>query len=454
MPGKLLLSSLLFLFVLFACKTDDDYTPLSINVEADFADIIQNQTTDIFMLSNDTNLPLSGTLSVTTSVDAIIELIDPNNTPNNPSDDLIRYTPNGNFTGQDVFQYTICDDSQSNCAAGTVTVNVQPGSPVNYDLDEMPYEKLSDYNFFEGTMANLNPVFGLVPFKPISSLFSDYAIKKRFVWMPNNVSAQYVNDHEVLDFPEGSILIKNFFYNNVQPGNTTRIIETRLMIKKANKWVFANYIWNAEQTEAFFNLDGGTTSVVWLQNGIEKTVEYRIPAESQCFTCHKSVIDNTPIGLKPQNLNGNYPYPDGIKNQLVKFVEMGYLEGTPPTNINTVVPWDDTSWSLDLRVRSYFDINCAHCHADVKHCDYRPIRLAFNESADPLNLGVCVDPDTNIPPFTKIINPGDINTSVLHFRFSTTEEQYRMPLFGRTLVHEEALQLVEEWINSLSINCD
>ncbi len=454
MTRKLFSPLLLFLIILSACKTDDTYSPLAVQVESDFVQILQNQTIDIFMLSNDTNLPLAGTLSVTTSEDAIIEIIDANDTPDNPSDDFIRYTPNANFTGQDIFEYTICDNSQSNCATGTITVTIQSGSPVNYNIDEMPYEKLSDYNFFEGTMSNLNPVFGLLPYVPISQLFSDYAVKTRFVWMPNNVSASYISDHEVLNFPVGSILIKNFFYNNVQPNNTTQIIETRLMIKKENKWVFANYIWNTDQTEAFFNLDGGLTQVIWLQNGVEKTVEYRIPAESQCFTCHKSTTNSSLIGLKPQSLNIDYLYADGMKNQLAKFVEIGYLEDTLPANINTVVKWDDVTEPLELRVRSYFDVNCAHCHADVKHCDYRPIRLAFIESADPINLGVCVDPDTNLPPFTKIINPGDINTSVLHFRFSTTKEQYRMPLFGRTLVHEEALQLVEEWINSLSISCD
>ena len=383
-----------------------------------------------------------------------IEIIDENNSPNDPSDDFIRFTTYGNYAGQDTFEYTICDSGGSNCATATVTINVQSGTPVNYNIDAMPYDRLSDYNFFEGSMSQLIPVFGVTPFEPISALFSDYALKTRFIWMPNNVSASYVSDHEVLDFPTGTILIKNFFYENVQPNNDTRIIETRLMIKKADKWDFANYIWNETQTEAFFDLSGGPTEVVWLQNGVERTVDYRIPAESQCFTCHKSFVDNTPIGLKPQNLNGNYPYTDGSKNQLVKFVEMGYLDAMPTTNISTVVDWEDVSKTLDERVRSYFDINCAHCHSDVKHCDYRPMRFAFNESDDPVNLGVCVDPDTDIPPFTKIVNPGDLETSVLHFRFSTTDEQYRMPLFGRTLVHEEALQLVEEWIYSLGNNCD
>ena len=428
--------------------------PLTAQTRDDAVSALQNEMIEIDVLGNDLNVPQTGNLSVSASANATILVTDPENTPSNPSDDLISYTPVPNFTGQDTFSYTICDSTGSYCGSANVQVTVQSASPVRYVPEELPYDKLSDYNFFDGQLADLQPVFGVLPYEPISSLFSDYAHKARFIWMPNNSSAQYAGDHQVLDFPEGTILIKNFYYTNVLPSNSTQLIETRLMIRKDQQWVFANYIWNEAQDEAFFNLQGGPVEVTWLQNGVKRTVNYRIPTESQCFTCHKDYTDSTPIGLKPQNLNGNYNYAEGPRNQLTKFEEMGYLDSSYPSNINTVVDWQDSSASLNLRVRSYFDINCAHCHSDVKHCDYRPMRFAFEESADPVNLGVCVEPDTNIPPFTKIVNPGDKETSVLHFRFSTTEEQYRMPLFGRTLVHDEALALVEEWIDSLTETCE
>jgi len=37
---------------------------------------------------------------------------------------------------------------------------------------------------------------------------------------------------------------------------------------------------------------------------------------------------------------------------------------------------------------------------------------------------------------------------------ATIEEEYRMPLLGRSLVHQEALDLVEDWIISLEIDCN
>src|SRR5690606_4869260 len=88
-------------------------------------------------------------------------------------------------------------------------------SPVVLDLEAVPYPKLSDYNFFEGNIKNLKPVKGVGPYDLNSTLFTDYAHKKRFVWMPDNVKAQYISDSEVLNFPSGSVLIKNFYYDNV-----------------------------------------------------------------------------------------------------------------------------------------------------------------------------------------------------------------------------------------------
>jgi len=356
-----------------------------------------------------------------------------------------------------LLSFIIVLSALSSCSNDEDYTPVEPAqvSPVVLNLNEAPYQLLSEYNFFNGDLKNLEPVYGVLPYKPISSLFSDYALKKRFVWMPGTNKASYVSDYEALNFPTGTVLIKNFYYNNVQPSNTTRIVETRLMIKHSDTWIFAEYIWNDEQTEAFLDeqQQGGFTDIEWIENGETKTVNYRIPAQAECFTCHNQNSNPIPIGLKPQSLNANYPFSDGTKNQLQKLIEFGYLENTLPTNIETVVDWKDTSQPVSKRIRSYFDINCAHCHSDERYCNYRPVRFAFNENASEENLGVCVDPDTQIPPYTKIVDPSNSARSVLYFRMNTTAQEFRMPLLGRTLIHEEALPLVEEWINTLTTDC-
>jgi hypothetical protein len=37
---------------------------------------------------------------------------------------------------------------------------------------------------------------------------------------------------------------------------------------------------------------------------------------------------------------------------------------------------------------------------------------------------------------------------------ASVEEEYRMPLLGRTLVHQVSVDLIEEWITSLDIDCN
>lgn len=341
-------------------------------------------------------------------------------------------------------------------------------SPVSVDLSAVPYPKLSDYKFFEGELKNLEPALNVLPFEPASPLFSDYAHKKRFVWMPAGTKASYVADDKALELPVGAVLIKTFFYEDVQnitPAGGSRIIETRLMIRKSGGWLFANYVWNAEQTEAFFDNAGSFTEIAWNQNGTVKSTHYKIPAEEQCIVCHKKRTINdqgevvetvyTPIGIKPQNLNFSYAYQDGLKNQLSKWIEAGYLEGNfaLPSAENTVVDYNDASKPLSLRARSYVDANCSHCHAESRHCDYRPMRFAFSENGNPTNMGVCVDTEDmqDFPPaLSKIVTPGNINRSMLYYRLNTVDEAVRMPLHGRTVIHDEGIALIEAWINSLA----
>ena len=341
-----------------------------------------------------------------------------------------------------------------------------PVSPVVVNLTLVPYPKLSDYKFFEGDIKNQVPSLNVIPYEPASSLFSDYAHKKRFVWMPQGTKANFVADNKVLELPVGAALIKTFYYDNVQPDNTTRIIETRVMIRKATGWIFANYVWNAQQTEAYFDLAGSFTDISWKdENNVIKSASYRIPTLVQCMICHKNkdvvgtIETDTyiPIGIKPQNLNFSYTYGTETINQLSKWIENGYLENnfTLPTVENTAINYNDNTRPLETRVRSYFDSNCSHCHAIDRHCDYRPMRFPFSETRGTnglTNMGVCVDTEdyTFAPALTKIIAPGNVNRSMLYYRINTSDESFRMPLHGRTVIHEEAVALIEQWINSLS----
>lgn len=455
MGRNLLVLSLVFIFF-FSCKEDDDvYVALPIETSSDIAQVIQGNAILIPVLTNDSNIQEDAVLTFSNPSSGGAS-IDTNNT-DTVLDNQINYQADTTFVGDVIFNYTICNAPET-CETETIIVTVVPSSDVNFDHTRAPFLTFSSYNFFAGEMSLLSPNPGVLPYKPISSLFSDYALKKRFVWMPEGVKATYDGDGEPLDFPIGTVLIKNFYYDNVLPSNTTQIIETRLLYKTEQGYKFAEYFWNDDQTEAFLdeNGDGGFKDISWIQDGEKRNVIYRLPAGSECFTCHKSNAENAPIGLKPQSLNGDYTYDDSTANQLDKWIEVGYLEDTLPDNITTVIDYTDQSQSLDLRVRSYLDINCASCHQDEGHCNYRSMRFAFDENELLENRGVCVNPDDFFPELEnqKIVKPGDPANSVLFVRVSTNAENRRMPLLGRNSLHEEGVALLEEWILSLTETCD
>lgn len=325
-------------------------------------------------------------------------------------------------------------------------------SPVVMDLTAVPYPKLSDYKFFVGEMKNLEPAYKVLPYDLNSELFTDYALKKRFVWMPEGTKATYTEDGEVLDLPVGAVLIKNFYYENINPGGGTKIIETRLMIRKESGWVFANYIWNSDKSDALLDMDGSETRVVWDLDGETRNIIYNIPSENDCRWCHALNEQVTPIGIKPQNLNKDFQYNNGSMNQLARWKQEGYLN-TVPSSVNSTIDWKEENQPLELRVRSYLDINCAHCHRPG-NWEHPSINLQFNETSDPLNLGVCVEPmDFVSGPQTYIVTKQDPFLSLMHFRMNTNTQADRMPAIGRTIIHEEGVQLIEDWINSLDGNC-
>lgn len=328
-----------------------------------------------------------------------------------------------------------------------------PESPVVCDLSQVPYPKLSDYHFFEGELKNLQPALGVLPYKPASELFSDYALKKRFVWMPKNTKATYVSDTDILELPVGSVLIKVFYYDTVLPNNTTQIIETRLMIRKTEGWIFAEYIWTPDQSDAILETVSTSRSLSIQQGNETLNFNYRTPNTStECKRCHGNLttLKNNPIGIKPQNLNWNYPYANGTQNQLQKWITIGYLNNTVPQQISSIVNYSDATQSLNNRIRSYFDANCAHCHKDGGEAQVHPLRMEFKDTTDPENMGVGVGALHLLPGYNgRIVQPNNVSQSILHYRVNTTTDQfYMMPAIGRSVKHKEGVQLIEDWINS------
>ncbi|MDG1202351.1 MAG: SO2930 family diheme c-type cytochrome [SAR86 cluster bacterium] len=310
--------------------------------------------------------------------------------------------------------------------------------------------KLSDYGFFDDLNMQ-SPTDGVLPYQLITPLFSDYADKLRFVYIPTGGFAEYVPD-KVFDFPEGSVLIKTFGYlNSHEKSNLDKqLLETRLLIKKDNKWKNVSYVWNEEQNDAYLNIAGKTISTQFInENGDMQDVRYRVPNINQCKECHQSGKSIQPIGPKARNLNSSLDYDDGSMNQLLKWHEKGWID--KGMQFKTMEDWANESASLEDRTRAYLDINCGHCHIDGGSADTTGLYLDFTEDRK-IHLGYFKKPIAAGRASNNLkysIVPGKPEKSILFYRMQSLDPGIMMPESGRALEHKEAISLVEDWIKSL-----
>ena len=70
-------------------------------------------------------------------------------------------------------------------------VDVPVPEAINTAIDKFPLPSLSEYGFFDSPLASLQPRDRVLPYEPITSLFTDYAFKKRFVWMPEGAEVPF-----------------------------------------------------------------------------------------------------------------------------------------------------------------------------------------------------------------------------------------------------------------------
>lgn len=315
-------------------------------------------------------------------------------------------------------------------------------------------QKLSEYGFFTGALKDLNPSARLIKYALASPLFSDYSIKDRFISLPAGQSMKYVSEG-MLDFPDSTIIIKNFAYRN--KANEKVMLETRLLVKDpADKaWKVMAYLWNQDQTDAEKFIIGKKIPIELLDTkGQLVATNYQVPNTNDCKSCHVNNSTLTPIGPKARNLNFTMHGETG--NQLENWARAGLLNALPAVDSITQMPdySDSTHFTLEQRARAYLDINCAHCHTKGGDAYNTGLFLEY-EQQDPNFLGIMKSPVSaggGAGGMNFDIVPGNAKASILAYRMNSVEPGTAMPELARTLIHQEGVDLVVRWINGMKVN--
>jgi uncharacterized repeat protein (TIGR03806 family) len=344
---------------------------------------------------------------------------------------------------------------------------------------DAPPGRLSDWGVVlaDGNVFALNT--GVLPYDLNTPLFSDYALKLRSVWLPAGASATYREDRE-LEFPVGTILSKTFHYARAgAPGAVPLevvradresvldegghldldryvLVETRLLVRYEDGWHGFPYVWNAAQNEAFLELAGDVQSIRF--DGDDEPFVYVVPDVNQCGGCHQpdhTAAEMRPLGPRAWQLNRDYRYPDGTREQLAHWADRGILvgvPGSPPDGARWAAPGDAP---LGERARAYLDANCAHCHNARGAADTSGLDLAIDAPMD-RHFGLCKPPvavgrGSGDRPYD--IYPGRPNDSILVYRMAHSDPAIAMPELGRSTVHREGVALIRDWIAGLPGDC-
>jgi len=299
-----------------------------------------------------------------------------------------------------------------------------------------------------------------IPYDLTTPLFTDYARKKRVIYIPKGKAAMYNPDH-AFEFPVGTVIQKDFAMARDlrDPNSRLRPIESRLLIHRKIGWVGLPYEF---KKNAGFQLaigGGGRDLNIVDQNGNDKYIKYRIPSKNQCISCHGVAGKSLPIGPKAKWLNKDFDYYHGqekiIQNQLVHWKNLGVLSKLP--NDFHKVPrqpvWNDPSdGSLEERAKSYLGINCAHCHNPTGIARFSGLMLETFRDVESTEYGNCKPPVAAGSGAGKLkfdVVPGKAKKSILFYRLSSSQPGVKMPEVGRSLVHKKGAALIKAWIDSM-----
>ncbi len=290
---------------------------------------------------------------------------------------------------------------------------------------------LSEFGFFADAARQV-PAARVTPYQLNTPLWSDGVDKLRFIYLPEGTRLT-ADGEGLLQFPVGAAIVKTFAFGE---GADRRLIETRVLLHRADGWVALPYRWNAEQTEASLALAGGRVDLV---TPAGEAISYAIPNKNQCKSCHGKDGAVIPIGPKARNLSAAWLADMGRK---------GWLAGDT-SGAGRLPDWaTHASGPAEPLARAYLDVNCAHCHQPGGGASNSGLDLRW-EQTEAHALGIFKRPvaaGRGAGGHDFSVLPGQPDASILLYRMDSAEPGIAMPELGKSSIDKDGVAVVRRWI--------
>ncbi|MFC4307807.1 hypothetical protein ACFPN2_01825 [Steroidobacter flavus] len=335
-------------------------------------------------------------------------------------------------------------------AAIIVLLGVVPVARVDAAASTQPLPvHLSDTGLFvKGSTTEVHPE--VVSFSPQYPLWSDGAIKRRWIYLPPGTFID-ASRPSAWEFPEGTRLWKEF--------RLERRVETRFIERLADgSWRYATYVWSEDEKDAVLASGDGIPSLAL--NSTEPR-KYSIPSESDCRACHEGpavpVLGFSALQLSPDRdplaAHGESPRSDEV--DLSQLIERGLVRNLPESLIKTP-PRISAASPTERAALGYLHGNCGHCHTDSSDASV-PIDLRLAQGvADPASSQKVLrslrssTAQFRLPGTTTavpLVSPGASHDSALLMRMRSRDASVQMPPLGTAMPDSEGLALIARWID-------
>ena len=290
---------------------------------------------------------------------------------------------------------------------------------------------------------------GFVPYTINSKLWSDGALKRRYIGLPDGATMGFM-PVGAMRMPVGTVLIKEFLLE-ATPGDRSTVfpVETRIFVKRCQEgdcvtpWQGYSYQWNDTATDAdLLDNTGLAMEIDWpLADGSMQTHIY--PGRNQCVECHNAESGRV-LGIQAIQLDLSYRFGDVVDHQLLAMEAAGLFGSGATLDLAAIRPLPqphDISQGVGQRTRAYFHSNCAHCH---RPAGVRPMPDFRFEA--PLTGNIC-----------NFLVPGDPDMSPIFVKDRTRPPDSPLPFAGTgmpplatNIPDRRQLPSTQAWISTLT----